>query len=93
MSRLRSTRSAGAAAGASAARTAAARGPRVAVAVPKSDIFVVMLGIALGAIILGTLLMVGVLWRHGFSISVSSLRQVGPPAAVGHDSPGIPMIG
>jgi hypothetical protein len=63
------------------------------VAVPKSDIFVVMLGIALGAILLGILLMVGVLWRHEFSISVSSIRQGGPPAAIGHDSPGTPMIG
>ena len=31
-------------------------------AVPKSDIFVVMLGIALGAIVLGCILMLGVLW-------------------------------
>ena len=93
MSRLRSTRNAGAA-GASSARTAAAgRGPRVAVAVPKSDIFVVMLGIALGAIVLGCLLMLWVLWRHDFSVTVSSLQGLASPASSIADLPGNPLIG
>ena len=40
---------------------------------PKSDIFVVMLGIALGAIILGCLLMTIVLSRYSFSTKVSAV--------------------
>jgi hypothetical protein len=47
---------------------------------PKSDIFVVMLGIALGAILLGCLLMTLVLSRYGFSTKVSAVSS--PPQAV-----------
>jgi hypothetical protein len=46
---------------------------------PKSDIFVVMLGIALGAILLGCLLMTLVLSRYGFSTKVSAVSS--PPQA------------
>jgi hypothetical protein len=45
---------------------------------PKSDIFVVMLGIALGAVVLGSLLMIIMFARYGFSTkAVSDLSQ--PP--------------
>jgi hypothetical protein len=47
---------------------------------PKSDIFVVMLGIALAAIVLGCLLMIVMFGRYSFSTKVSSLS---PPAQVG----------
>jgi len=40
---------------------------------PKSDIFVVMLGIALGAIVLGCLLTIIMFGRYGFSTKVSGL--------------------
>jgi hypothetical protein len=63
------------------------------VVVPKSDIFVVMLGIALGAIVLGIILMLGVLWRHDFSVTVSSLQGMPLPASSGFSSPGKSSIG
>jgi hypothetical protein len=49
---------------------------------PKSDIFVVMLGIALGAIILGCILMTIVLSRYSFSTKVSMSAVSTPPQAV-----------
>lgn len=61
--------------------------------VPKSDIFVVMLGIALGAIVLGCILMFWVFGSHGFSITVSSLQGMTLPASSGFSSPGNPSIG
>jgi len=45
---------------------AAGRRPGVLVQAPKSDIFVTMLGVALGAIVLACLLMVLILWRYDF---------------------------
>jgi len=47
---------------------------------PKSDIFVVMLSVALGAMVLGCLLLILVLNRYGFSTKVSALPQA--PAAI-----------
>jgi len=47
---------------------------------PKSDIFVALLGVALGAMILGCLLLVFVLNRYGFSTKVSAVTP--PPPAV-----------
>jgi hypothetical protein len=44
---------------------------------PKSDIFVVMLGIALGAVVLGCILMLIKFSGYGFSTKVSALSQ--PP--------------
>ena len=44
---------------------------------PKSDIFVVMLGIALGAVVLGCILMLIMFGRYSFSTKVSALPQ--PP--------------
>jgi hypothetical protein len=40
---------------------------------PKSDIYVTMLGIALGAIVVASLLMLVLFGRYGFSTKVSSL--------------------
>jgi hypothetical protein len=47
----------------------ASRRPGVLVQAPKSDIFVVMLGVALGAIVLGCLLMLLILWRYDFKVN------------------------
>jgi hypothetical protein len=70
LSRLRSSRGSKAAAPAtkSGARptVAAGRRPGVLVQAPKSDIFVAMLGVALGAIVLACLLMLLILWRYDF---------------------------
>jgi hypothetical protein len=72
LSRPRSGRSS-----APAGRTAAGR-PGVFVQTPKSDIYVAMLGIALGAMILGVLLMVLIMRRYEFKVKVSALS---PPAS------------
>ena len=60
--------------GARGAAAAAARpaGRGVYVQQPKSDIFVVLLSIALGAILLGALLMLLVWGRYDFSTSVAA---------------------
>jgi hypothetical protein len=57
----------------------AARGgrPGVFVQAPKSDIYVVMLSVALGAMFLGSLLLVLILARYDFKVKVSA----NPPAA------------
>ncbi|MDX2037003.1 MAG: hypothetical protein SFX72_10155 [Isosphaeraceae bacterium] len=65
MSRPRSTRSNAAA----AAPRAGARG--VYVATPKSDVYVVMLAVSLGAMLLGALLFVLILARYDFKTKVS----------------------
>jgi len=44
----------------------------VYVTAPKSDIYVALLGVALGAMVLGCLLLLLVLNRYGFSTSVAS---------------------
>ncbi|MGC8639372.1 MAG: hypothetical protein ACP5XB_05780 [Isosphaeraceae bacterium] len=51
------------------ARPAAGRRPGVLVQAPKSDIFVVMLGVALGAIALACLLMLWILWGYDFKVN------------------------
>ena len=72
MSRLPSSRSSSAAAsGRSSA--AAARRPGVLVQSPKSDIYVAMLGIALGAIIIACILMIVLFSKYSFSTKVSGL--------------------
>jgi len=53
-------------------RAAASRPRGIVVPSPKSDIFVVLLGISLGAIVLGCLLMILLLARYGFSVKVSA---------------------
>ena len=70
MSRLRSSR--GSSAAAKTARPVAAAGarrPGVFVQAPKSDIFVAMLSVALGAILLACLLMLLILWRYDFKVN------------------------
>jgi len=79
LSRLRSSRgSSTAASSASATRsavTARSGGGRVLVQAPKSDIYTVMLGIALGALVIGCLLMTLLLNGYGFSTKVSSVSM------------------
>ena len=69
MSRPRSGR----AASAQAAAARPAGRPGVFVQTPKSDIYVALLGIALGAMILGCLLLVLILNRYEFKTKVSAL--------------------
>lgn len=74
MSRPRSAPARGASGGA-----ARAGRPGVFVQAPKSDIFVAMLGIALGAMVLGCLLLVLLLNRYEFKTKAGALTP--PPAA------------
>ncbi len=67
MSRLRSSR--GPRTSPSGPRPAVSRRPGVLVQAPKSDIFVAMLGVALGAILLACLLMLLILWRYDFKVN------------------------
>ena len=68
MSRLPSARGAkGGAAKKSGGRSAPGGRPGVFVQTPKSDIYVVLLGVALGAIFIGMLFMVLILNGYGFS--------------------------
>ncbi len=76
MSRLPSSRGSS-----SSSAGPAARRPGVLVQSPKSDIYVVMLGIALGALVISCLLMVRLYSIYGFSTKVSA---VAVPAQVGH---------
>jgi hypothetical protein len=71
LSRLPSSRSSSAASGRSA--PAAGRRPGVLVQSPKSDIYVAMLGISLGAIIIACILMTMIFSKYNFSTKVSSL--------------------
>ena len=83
MSRLRSARGASPAAGRPAAggRSPAAAQRGVYVQTPKSDIFVALLGVALGAMVLGCLLLILVLNRYGFSTKVSARSAPAPALA------------
>jgi hypothetical protein len=49
---------------------------------PKSDIYVALLGIALGAILLSCLLMAMLFGRYGFSTKVSVNTNGTPPTAI-----------
>ncbi|AGA30636.1 hypothetical protein [Singulisphaera acidiphila] len=71
MSRPRSAAARGASGG---ARGAAGR-PGVFVQSPRSDIFVALLGIALGAMVLGCLLLVLLLQRYEFTTKAAVLTQ------------------
>jgi hypothetical protein len=76
LSRLRSSRGSSAGPSTSTSQrtvSAASRRGGVLVQAPKSDIYVVMLGIALGAMVIGSLLMVLILSNYNFSAKVSSL--------------------
>jgi hypothetical protein len=67
LSRLTSTRGPS---GSTTTRAAAPRRPGVLVQSPRSDVYVTLLGISLGAIVLACLLMVLLLTQYGFSVSV-----------------------
>ena len=54
--------------------------PGVFVSTPKSDIYVVMLSIALGAMFIGSLLLVMILSRYDFKLKVAGLSPA--PQAV-----------
>ena len=54
-----------------ATRAVTARRPSALVQSAKSDIFVVLLGVSLGAVVLGSLLMILLLAQYGFSVKVS----------------------
>jgi hypothetical protein len=70
LSRLPSSRGSSAAAAPSSRSAAAARPRGVLVQSPKSDIYVALLGIALGALIIACILMTIVMGRYGFSTKV-----------------------
>ena len=76
MSRLRSARGAN--------RPAARTGgrPGVFVQTPQSDVYVAMLGVALGAIVLGCLLLTLVLNRYEFATKVSMTTPTQAQAAL-----------
>lgn len=78
MSRLRSGR--GASSGRQAAGGRASGRPGVFVQTPKSDIFVAMLSIALGAIVLGCTLLIMVLSEYNFELKASFLQPTVPAA-------------
>jgi hypothetical protein len=77
LSRQPSTRGSSAAPAGRGAATAARRPGGVLVQAPKSDIFVVLLGVSLGAIVLACLLMLLMLNRYGWSVKVSA-RSMNP---------------
>jgi len=75
LSRLRSSRGSSPAARTVRPTAAASRRPGVFVQAPKSDIFVAMLGVCLGAILLGCLLMLLILWRYDFKVNSKLAAQ------------------
>jgi len=87
MSRPRSGRSSNAPAG----RAPAGR-PGVFVQTPKSDIYVVMLSIALGAMLLGSLLMILILNRYEFKVKVSALTPASTSMALAAHSEIFPTV-
>jgi hypothetical protein len=83
LSRLKSARAAKPAKPAKPAKAragagAAPRGGRVLVQTPKSDVYVALLGVALGAILLGCLLLLLQLNRYEFQTKVAAAT---PPSA------------
>jgi hypothetical protein len=80
LSRLNPSRGSSAPAAASTRSAPAARRPGVLVQSPKSDIYVVLLGVALGAIVISCILML-ILWgRYEFKTKVAA--QTPAPSAV-----------
>ena len=77
MSRQPSTRGSSAGAAGRGSASAAPRRPGVLVQAPKSDIYVVLLGVSLGAIVLACLLMALMLNRYSWSVKVSA-RSMSP---------------
>jgi hypothetical protein len=75
LSRLRSSRgsSPGPSTSSGQRSVAAARRPGVLVQAPKSDIYVVLLGIGLGSMVIGCILMIVLLGNYNFSTKVTSV--------------------
>jgi len=92
LSRLRSSRGAKTAAPGTRSgprpTVAAGRRPGVLGQAPKSDIFVAMLGVALGAIVLACLLMVLILWRYDFKANAKlAARDSVSPVLIAASAP------
>jgi len=85
LSRLRSARGAS---GPKATSRAGGGRPGVFVQAPRSDIYVTMLGVALGAMLLGCLLLLLILNRYEFKTTVSAAPSPAPVvlAAVSENS-------
>ncbi len=66
----------------SAAPARAGARPGVFVQTPKSDIYVVMLSIALGAMFLGSILLIMLLSRYDFKLKVSALSPTPSATAI-----------
>jgi hypothetical protein len=77
LSRLRSARGAS---GPKASSRAGGGRPGVFVQAPRSDIYVTMLGVALGAMLLGCLLLLLILNRYEFKTTVSAAPNTAPVA-------------
>ena len=76
MSRPRSGRGSSAPASRGGAR------PGVFVQAPKSDIYVTMLGIALGAMVLGSILLALILAKYDFKVKATALPAANTAVAV-----------
>jgi hypothetical protein len=73
-----------AARGASGGGARAAGRPGVFVQSPRSDVYVAMLGVALGAMVLGCLLLVLLLQRYDFTTKAAALTQPTNTALAAH---------
>ncbi len=82
MSRLPSSRGSSAAASSGRSSAAAPRRPGVLVQSPKSDIYVVLLGISLGAIVISCILMIIMLARYNFNTKVSAIAPQAAAVAI-----------
>jgi hypothetical protein len=81
LSRLPSTRGSSSATATRGGAAAAPRRPGVLVQAPKSDVYVILLGVSLAAIVLACLLMALMLNRYGWSVKVSA-RSMSPHQVV-----------
>ena len=77
MSRPRSGRGASTAASSRPSRASGGR-PGVFVQTPKSDIYVALLGVALGAMVLGCILLLVVLGRYEFKTKIAAMAPSAP---------------
>ncbi len=59
--------------GSTASRSTPAAGRGVFVQAPKSDIYVALLGVSLGAIIVGSLLLLAVWGRYGYAVKATGM--------------------
>ncbi len=71
MSRLASTRGSSPAGSTRGGASAAPRRPGVLVQAPKSDVYVILLGVSVGAIVIACLLMALMLNRYEWKVKVS----------------------